>query len=224
MTDPPQLRRGTKVAILRGVYWATIVAIVYLTIRYVDRPTVTLLQAESDTELSRLASAITDVYSPISLILIAVIVFLKFRPERNGLIVSNKALLVALAGSLAVFLVSVLEVLFARPDPKHASGDLAGDFVFFQAGPTLQSFPSGVATTAMALSAGLAFVVPSQKYEAWAAGILFSVAPVIAARGYPSDAIAGAVLGLFCAGAVRRVLLFLDLRLEAKRKNNDLGQ
>ena len=71
---------------------------------------------------------------------------------------------------------------------------------------SFQSFPSGHATTAFALAAVLGFLAPRWFYVAmvFAVGIGFS--RVAVGMHYPSDVIAGALVGLIGAYAVR--LLF----------------
>jgi len=69
-----------------------------------------------------------------------------------------------------------------------------------------QSFPSGHATTAFALAMVLAFIAPRWTYVALIFGGLVAVSRVVLGDHYPSDVIAGAVLGTLGAYGVR--LLF----------------
>ena len=68
---------------------------------------------------------------------------------------------------------------------------------------TFQSFPSGHATTAFSLALVLAFIAPRWTYVALVFGALIAVSRVILGAHYPSDIVAGAILGTLGAYAVR---------------------
>jgi undecaprenyl-diphosphatase len=75
---------------------------------------------------------------------------------------------------------------------------------------TLQSFPSGHATTAFALAAVIGFVSPRWFYPGLAVAAGIAVSRVSLGVHYPSDVLAGALLGLVGAYLVR--LLFAARR------------
>jgi membrane-associated phospholipid phosphatase len=75
---------------------------------------------------------------------------------------------------------------------------------------TLQSFPSGHATTAFALAAVIGFVSPRWFYPGLAVAAAIAISRVSLGVHYPSDVLAGALLGLVGAYAVR--LLFASRR------------
>jgi membrane-associated phospholipid phosphatase len=70
---------------------------------------------------------------------------------------------------------------------------------------SFQSFPSGHATTAFALAAVLAFMAPRWTVL-WALfAVMVAVSRVVLGMHYPSDVIAGAILGVTGAYAIRLV-------------------
>jgi membrane-associated phospholipid phosphatase len=68
---------------------------------------------------------------------------------------------------------------------------------------TLQSFPSGHATTAVGVAFVVGFIVPRLFGWLLAVGILIGISRVVVGAHYPSDVFAGACLGLIGAYAVR---------------------
>jgi undecaprenyl-diphosphatase len=73
---------------------------------------------------------------------------------------------------------------------------------------TYQSFPSGHATTAFALAAVLGFLSERWFYPALLLAAIIALSRVTLGVHYPSDVLAGAVIGLTGAYAVR--LIFAD--------------
>ena len=68
---------------------------------------------------------------------------------------------------------------------------------------SFQSFPSGHATTAFALAMVLAFLAPRWSYVALVFGVVVAASRVILGEHYPSDVLAGAIVGTLGAYAVR---------------------
>ena len=75
---------------------------------------------------------------------------------------------------------------------------------------TFQSFPSGHATTSFALAAVLGFVSPRWFYPTLGFAAVVAVSRVAVGAHYPSDVLAGAIVGLLGACVVR--LLFASRR------------
>ena len=68
---------------------------------------------------------------------------------------------------------------------------------------SFQSFPSGHATTAFALAMVLAFLAPRWTYVALVFGVVVAISRVVLGEHYPSDVVAGAIVGTLGAYAVR---------------------
>ncbi|PZS14518.1 MAG: phosphoesterase PA-phosphatase [Pseudonocardiales bacterium] len=118
-------------------------------------------------------------------------------------------LALTLIGEVTIFVCATLVIHRARPAVAHLD----------QAPPT-SSFPSGHTAASVALYAGLAVVVWYASDRGWlrALAILFAVAIPIAVafarlyRGmhYPTDVMAGALLGALWLGITARVVLVKD--------------
>ena len=70
-----------------------------------------------------------------------------------------------------------------------------------------QSFPSGHATTALAFSVVIAMLWPRLTWPALVFGVLVAMSRVFVGAHYPTDVLAGAVLGTFGAYAIRNLFV-----------------
>ena len=113
---------------------------------------------------------------------------------------------------LVNLIVELVDDLFARDRPfVHLDLNLA---LFYP--PTDPSFPSNPAATAFAVAAGVFFWNRPLGIFAGVMGALWSVARVYAGVHYPTDVIAGAVLGIVTAlvvGRLMRLLSFIPMGL-----------
>lgn len=109
-------------------------------------------------------------------------------------------LAVALAGALAV----TAKYLFgrARPNVFAETGPYAFDIVSFDA--RWASFPSGHAATAMALATALAMLFPRARFVFLCAGFWVAVSRLVTRAHYPSDVLAGCLLGALLAWLLSR--------------------
>jgi undecaprenyl-diphosphatase len=99
----------------------------------------------------------------------------------------------------------------ARPEHFDETGSLSFDF--FAGDSSWASFPSGHATTAMALGVALALLFPRLRWIFLCLGFWIAISRLIVGAHYPSDVIAGGVLGgvtawLMARALARRRLLF----------------
>jgi membrane-associated phospholipid phosphatase len=91
----------------------------------------------------------------------------------------------------------------ARPELFDAVGSFS--FSSFANDYTLESFPSGHATTALALAFVIGFLAQRWFPYALIFGLGIAVSRIIVGAHYPTDVLAGIVLGIFGAYAVRYV-------------------
>ncbi|WP_350333288.1 phosphatase PAP2 family protein [Coralliovum pocilloporae] len=134
---------------------------------------------------------------------------------------------VCVAGS--GLLVTLLKRLIGRARPKHMDehGVFAFDPIAFDA--SFASFPSGHATTGVALAVVIAFLIPRLTFAAAALGITLAVSRVVVGAHYPSDILFGGLFALvFCARMrstfAQRGWLFTVGREGTYHKRQGLGE
>lgn len=98
---------------------------------------------------------------------------------------------VAASGLLAIVL--KWNIGRARPTLFDEAGPLYFDFFAWEA--KLSSFPSGHATTAGTLIVALALIAPKMRWLFVVVGLWIAASRVIVGAHYPSDVVAGLVLG-----------------------------
>lgn len=89
----------------------------------------------------------------------------------------------------------------ARPELIDQAGPLG--FRHFANSWVYESFPSGHSTTAIGIAFVIGFLVPRLFPPALAVGLLVGLSRIAIGMHYPSDVLAGAVLGMLGAYAVR---------------------
>lgn len=96
----------------------------------------------------------------------------------------------------------------ARPKLYEEVGPVRFDFLAFDG--TFTSFPSGHSTTVAALATSLAFIFPAYRWLIIAAAFWLAFSRVMVGAHYPSDVIAGTLLGM--------TFTFFTVRALARRR------
>lgn len=90
----------------------------------------------------------------------------------------------------------------ARPELFDAGGSL--NFAPLSLRPVYQSFPSGHATTVFALATGIALLAPRARLPLAAFAVLVAASRVMIEKHYFTDIVAGSMMGIWGAYAVRK--------------------
>lgn len=107
-------------------------------------------------------------------------------------------------GAIAVpgLIETILKRLIGRARP-FVRGDDVWAFVPFSWHPAYASFPSGHATTAFSALVAIGAIFPQARGLMWIYAILIALSRVVVTAHYPSDVIAGAIVGAIGALLVR---------------------
>ena len=109
---------------------------------------------------------------------------------------------VFIAIALPGVFVNVLKRLIGRARP-FVTGDNVWSYVPFSWSAAYASLPSGHATTAFSALVAIGALVPQARALLWIYAILIALSRVVVSAHYPSDVIAGAVVGAVGAFCVR---------------------
>jgi len=124
-----------------------------------------------------------------------------------------------LAGAVA----GILKIIFHRPRP-FVNESMIGDSVSLSEAVFhnfLQSFPSGHTATAFALAMGLSLLYRQGKPLFFTFAVLVGLQRILSQNHFPSDVIAGALVGVLSA---RVVLSFVYLPLLAATKRSETAE
>ncbi len=134
----------------------------------------------------------------------SIIIYLIYRKKRET--ISRYALLlfssVAISGILAI----IIKTTVARYRPRLYFGDGLYGFDWFHFGHLYASFPSGHSTTAFSAFVAFGYMAPKWRFMFYTIAFLIAFSRVVVGAHYPSDAVAGSILG-----AVTTVILYNKL-------------
>ena len=109
---------------------------------------------------------------------------------------------VAISGLIAV----AAKYVIGRARPKHFPDSGSFAFDFWSGDASWAGFPSGHATTAMALGVALALLFPRLRWLFLCAGFWIAASRLFTGSHYPSDVLAGGLLGAVTAWLFARAL------------------
>ena len=109
--------------------------------------------------------------------------------------IRSQAVLLFVAVAATGLLVNIPKYVFARTRPRVLFRDDIYTFEFFKAGSDFTSFPSGHTTTAVTVAVVLGTLFPKARWYFYAIAALVGIERVLLGSHYPSDVLAGALLG-----------------------------
>jgi len=96
---------------------------------------------------------------------------------------------------LSGVLINIIKVIFGRARPRLYIDENLYGFFWFKFDVLYRSFPSGHATTAMAVWLAFALLFPRYRFVLIAVGVLISLSRVIIGEHYLSDVLIGGYIG-----------------------------
>ena len=129
-------------------------------------------------------------------LIFAAVCFMFFRFIKKRKIWSNRALFVFLSISFSGILVLITKFIFGRYRPKMFLEEQLYGFKFFQLKGKLTSFPSGHASTIVALMLALYFISPKYRAIYFAIALVIAISRVLVCHHYLTDVVFGSYLAV----------------------------
>jgi membrane-associated phospholipid phosphatase len=126
----------------------------------------------------------------------AAVCFLFFRFIKQRKVWSNRALFVFLSISVSGILVLIGKFIFGRYRPRMFLEEQLYGFQFFQLKGKLTSFPSGHASTIVALMLALYFISPKYRVIYFAIALVIVISRVLVCHHYLTDVVFGSYIAV----------------------------
>jgi membrane-associated phospholipid phosphatase len=126
----------------------------------------------------------------------AAVCFMFFRFIKKRRVWSNRALFVFLTISFSSIIVLILKFIFGRYRPKMFFEEQLYGFQFFQLKGKLTSFPSGHASTIVALMLALYFISPKYRVFYFAIAFVIIISRVLVCHHYLTDVVFGSYIAV----------------------------
>jgi membrane-associated phospholipid phosphatase len=201
-TDPsPGLGRQILIALL----FAGGVAACYL---LVDRP-VAVWARHLDPGIVSVFKRVTVLGSSGPYLAVLAVLYLALRFQMRRPDDAQRALFVITAIVVSGVTVDVLKAIVARLRPMALFAETSQyGFAFFKIGYRYNSFPSGHATTTLAVACALSLLYPRLRLLWFAAAAVVASSRVIVGAHFPGDVLAGAWFGVVITLALSRSAWF----------------
>jgi undecaprenyl-diphosphatase len=192
--------------------WRTIVAtataLCWLCYGYIDIPVAEYIHTNTTPTLQGVGAFLDELGKSHWLLLSNAVIMLAawFTQHRRHVLRSHGALFLSVAISGLLANVIKVSVNRARPPLLFEHGQYGFAPLTFQTDFLHTSFPSGHATTGLALAVAGSMVAPRFRWLFWSVGIAIALGRVLYNVHYVSDVLAGAALGAATAVVVTRKL------------------
>jgi undecaprenyl-diphosphatase len=202
--DPADSRRQILIALLV----AGMVAGCYF---LVDRPAV-IWARDLDPRLVAVFEKITVAGSATPHLIVLAVLYLVLRFSLQRAAAAKRVLFVIAAIVVSGLTVDLLKPIVARWRPQAFLADPSQyGFAFFKTARIHNSFPSGHATTALAVACALALLFPRLRVLWLVAAAVVASSRVIIGEHYPGDVLAGAWFGVVITLALSRTSWFHEV-------------
>ena len=125
----------------------------------------------------------------------------------RGLTPGVRSLLyLCVAVSVAMLIGETLKWFFGRYRPEAHFQDAKYGFAWFESKGIKHSFPSGHTMRLFSAMTALGLIWPKARWPLLTLAVLVGISRVVVTRHYPSDIVAGAFVGIFCALWVWRIM------------------
>ena len=134
------------------------------------------------------------------------VLFVFFRFIKKRKIWSNRALLVFLSISLSGVFVIITKFIFGRYRPRMFFDEQLYGFEFFQLKGKITSFPSGHASTIVALMLSLYFISPKHRVMYFLIAFVVVISRVLVCHHYLTDVVVGSYVAAITTLCLKQFL------------------
>jgi membrane-associated phospholipid phosphatase len=180
-------------------------------IAFVDRPAAKFIAASRNAASQDVAEMVSMLGEPTLYLFIGAVAVVAW--PRTSIIGRNRVLFLVLSATTPWLWAVLLKVLFGRARPALYLQNGFYGFLPLDIDPTFWSFPSGHATVAAAVAASLSILLPGYRATFLLLALLVAVSRVMLGIHYPSDAVAGLLLGLEIALLLRAIFVHAGIPL-----------
>jgi membrane-associated phospholipid phosphatase len=173
----------------------TILAIA-VSIDAIDQPATGYLKSLANDSIIATAALLAILGSPVPYFVASAVAFALFKFERQQTIYANRALFILLASTTAPFCADMLKLVFGRARPHLWIEQGIYTFRPLTNSLDFSSFPSEEATVAAAMATTFSVLMPAYRPTFLLVATVVALSPIMIGMHYPSDAIAGALVGL----------------------------
>ena len=139
-------------------------------------------------------------------LIFAALCFMFFRFIKKKRVWSNRALLVFLSISISGILVLIIKYIFGRYRPKMFLNEQLYGFQFFELKGKFTSFPSGHASTIVALMLICYFISPKYRVIYFAIAFVIVISRVLVCHHYLTDVVFGSYVAVVTTVCLKHVL------------------
>ena len=180
-----------------------------------DQPIARYVHAIATEPATALAALVGELGDPAPYVVIVGIVFVHFVFSEKHRLIANRALFILLAVAVPGFSADVVKVFVGRSRPLLLEH---GVYVFrpLNLDWDFASFPSEHAAVAAAVAAALSVLLPVYRATFFLLAVIVGVSQIVLEDHYLSDVLAGVLLGMGMAAALKAAFDRFGLQLVAR--------
>ena len=160
----------------------------------------------SSSKIRRILKDISKLGIATFYLICSAVIFMFFRFIRKRKIWSNRALFVFLSISLSGMLVLITKFIFGRYRPKRFVKEQLYGFEFFQLKGKITSFPSGHASTIVALMLSLYFISPKYRVIYFIIAFVVVISRVFVCHHFLTDVVVGSYVAAITTLCLKQFL------------------
>jgi membrane-associated phospholipid phosphatase len=194
-----------------------VVAAIVASIDLWDRAAADIIHETVNDAAIDLAVLVGILGSPVPYFIPSAVAFAFFKFQHPNTILANRALFLLLSSTNAPFLADLLKLVFGRSRPHLWIEHGVYTFRLFTNSLDFSSFPSEHASVAAALAATFSIFVPTYRPTFYLVAIVVACSRVVIGVHYPSDMMAGMLVGLISVSMIAASFRRYKLDLHPQR-------